>query len=122
MTHTNCCFSFFNWKEFWGVRGLSCSALTEGTSVGEERKDDIKGDGQELPAVNRTIMPGDSSGTNDLDSLHSSQGGDEHSVTEYVIVRTVLYSTRENVNILHECFRQVMHLTLRICVLFFLQL
>ena len=30
-----------------------------------------------------------------------------HSATEYDIVRTVLYSTCENVNIVHECFRQV---------------
>lgn len=37
----------------------------------------------------------------------SSACSDEHLFTEQEIVRTVLYSSRENVNIVHEVFRQV---------------
>lgn len=36
-----------------------------------------------------------------------SPEGERPSITEYDIVRSVLYSSRENINILHECFRQV---------------
>ncbi|XP_070180609.1 ral GTPase-activating protein subunit alpha-1-like isoform X3 [Littorina saxatilis] len=90
------------------TKGLSCSALTDTPSgVGDDVRDGVegRGDNQDLGGVgNKTGGSGEST-TPDQDSIHSSQG-DEHSVTEYEIVRAVLYSTRENVNIVHECFRQ----------------
>ena len=43
--------------------------------------------------------PSDSSATFRMDELHPQ--------SEYAVVRAVLYSTRENVNIVHECFRRV---------------
>ena len=43
----------------------------------------------------------------DKDSPNSSFSNEEHTTSEYEIVRAVLYSTRENINIVHEVFRQV---------------
>ncbi|ESO85701.1 hypothetical protein LOTGIDRAFT_210880 [Lottia gigantea] len=40
-------------------------------------------------------------------------GHEEHSLSEYEIVRSVLFSTRENVNIVHECFRQALLFSFR---------
>ncbi|KAL8608299.1 hypothetical protein ACOMHN_042166 [Nucella lapillus] len=94
------------------VKGLSCSVLTD-TSPGmaEDARDgaESRGENQDL---NKTGSSGDSAG-GDHDSIHSSQGGEEHSITEYEIVRAVLYSTRENVNIVHECFRQALLFSFR---------
>lgn len=42
----------------------------------------------------------------------SGFSGEPYSAAEYEIVRAVLYSSRENVNIVHECFRQVRNLNL----------
>ncbi|XP_076442581.1 ral GTPase-activating protein subunit alpha-1-like isoform X3 [Babylonia areolata] len=92
------------------VKGLSCSALTDSPSgMPDDTKDgaEARTDNQDLSSGNKASGQGDS-GTGDRDSLHSSQGGEEHSITEYEIVRAVLYSTRENVNIVHECFRQAL--------------
>lgn len=77
--------------------------------MGDDSKDSIeaKGDNQDLSSNSRTGTSGEYMGTADHDSIHSSQAGDDHSNTEYEIVRSVLYSSRENVNIVHECFRQV---------------
>ncbi|XP_025103645.1 ral GTPase-activating protein subunit alpha-1-like isoform X4 [Pomacea canaliculata] len=93
------------------IKGLSCSALTETPpGVGDDSKDSIeaKGDNQDLSSNSRTGTSGEYMGTADHDSIHSSQAGDDHSNTEYEIVRSVLYSSRENVNIVHECFRQAL--------------
>ena len=91
-------------------RGLSCSALTDTPSgVGDDSRDgaELRGEVHDLSGGSSKLgVAGDTSAA-DHDSLHSSQGGDEHSITEYEIVRAVLYSTRENINIVHECFRQV---------------
>nr|KAG5712285.1 hypothetical protein BaRGS_023864 [Batillaria attramentaria] len=92
------------------IKGLSCSALTESPpGGGEDAKEggEGKADNQDQSGGSSKLgLGGDSFSGTDHDSIHSSQGGDEHSVTEYEIVRSVLYSTRENVNIVHECFRQ----------------
>ena len=91
-------------------RGMSCSVLTDAPSgVGEDARDGAEGRGDNQDQSGGGSKAGGvaDSNTQDVDSIHSSQGGDEHSITEYEIVRAVLYSTRENVNIVHECFRQV---------------
>jgi len=61
-----------------------------------------------------TVVPGSNASTlsqvsnyTEKDSASSSVCSEEHSVSEYEIVRRVLYSSRENVNIIHEIFRQV---------------
>ena len=95
---------------FFFDRGLSCSALTDTPSgAGEDARDsaEARGDNQDQSGGGGKLGGATDSNTQDVDSIHSSQGGDEHSITEYEIVRAVLYSTRENVNIVHECFRQV---------------
>lgn len=92
------------------VKGLSCSVLTDTSpSMTEDSREgaESRGENQDLPGGNKTGGSGDSA-AGDHDSIHSSQGGEEHSITEYEIVRAVLYSTRENVNIVHECFRQAL--------------
>ena len=91
-------------------RGLSCSVLTDSPSgVGEDARDggESRGDNQDQSGGGGKGGGAGESNAQDVDSIHSSQGGDEHSITEYEIVRAVLYSNRENVNIVHECFRQV---------------
>ncbi|XP_067682813.1 ral GTPase-activating protein subunit alpha-1-like isoform X5 [Haliotis asinina] len=94
------------------VKGLSCSALAEGGT------DDVP-DSSEVKATNMEPIPGSNastlSGSNftEKDSANSSQCSDDHSLSEYEIVRTVLYSTRENVNIVHECFRQALLFSFR---------
>ena len=60
-----------------------------------------------VPGSNASTMSTVSSCT-ERDSNDSSEPGvDEHSMKEYELVRSVLYSTRDNVNIVLEVFRQV---------------
>jgi len=60
-----------------------------------------------IPGSNASTMSTVSSCT-ERDSNDSSEVGvDEHSLREYELVRCVLYSTQQNVNIVHEVFRQV---------------
>jgi hypothetical protein len=57
-----------------------------------------------LPGSNTSTL---SMGSSEHDSTGSEHSPDEHSTAEHEIVRHVLYSTRENIDILHEVFRQV---------------
>ena len=60
-----------------------------------------------VPGSNASTMSTVSSCA-ERDSNDSSEPGFyEHSTTEYELVRSVLYSTRDNVNIVLEVFRQV---------------
>ena len=57
-----------------------------------------------IPGSNTSTL---SMGSSEHDSTGSEHGPDEHSTAEHEIVRHVLYSTQENIDILHEVFRQV---------------
>ena len=61
-----------------------------------------------VPRSNASTLESTVSSCTERDSNDSSEiGVDEHSVKEYELVRSVLYATRDNVNIVHEVFRQV---------------
>ena len=76
----------------------------------EESKgvDETKGDNLDAaaPSSNTSTLSTASQCT-EKDSPNNSFTVEEHSASEYEIVRRVLYSTRENINIVHEIFRQV---------------
>jgi len=60
-----------------------------------------------VPGSNASTMSTVSSCT-ERDSNESSEIGiDENSLRECELVRSVIYGTRDNVNIVHEVFRQV---------------
>ena len=63
-----------------------------------------------LPGSNASTMSTVSSLCTERDSNDSCEPGggiDEHSLREYELVQSMLYSTRDNVNITLEVFRQV---------------
>ncbi|XP_041353753.1 ral GTPase-activating protein subunit alpha-1-like isoform X2 [Gigantopelta aegis] len=72
----------------------------------------------ESPLTNREDVPDGldtkctlsdmAAGPGEKDISSANRSAEDHSHSEYAIVRTVLYSTRENVNIIHECFRQAL--------------
>ena len=71
--------------------------------------DDLDGDGTleaRVPGSNSSTL---SQGTlyTEKDSTGSSICSDDTLLSEQEIVKKVLYNTRENVNIVHEVFRQV---------------
>jgi hypothetical protein len=86
------------------------------TAVGETCATDVD---ITLPTVNEADPPnpgGSNASTmstisscNEHESNGSSicSGGEEHSIKEYEIVQNILYASRENVNIIHEVYRQV---------------
>lgn len=80
---------------------LEKSPEEAGDSGQQEQEPDNK-----VPGSNASTLSTASSYT-EKDSASSSVCSDDHSVTEYDIVKRVLYSTQENVNIVHEVFRQV---------------
>ena len=91
-------------------RGISCSALAEG----DEDEGKAKKDASESKEESQDQAPGSNASTLsansqifDKDSPNTSFCNEEHSTSEYEIVRSVMYSTRENINIVHEIFRQV---------------
>ncbi len=64
-----------------------------------------------------TLVPGSNISTlsnyTEKDSASSIASDEQHhSSNEYDIVRKVLYANRENVNIIHEIFRQVIVIVL----------
>ena len=60
-----------------------------------------------VPGSNASTMSTVSSCT-ERDSNDSSElGVDEQSLREYELVRCVIFSTRDNINVVHEVFRQV---------------
>ncbi len=59
-----------------------------------------------MPGSNASTLSTASSYT-EKDSANSSVCSDEHSMSEYDIVKKVLYLNRENINIVHEVYRQV---------------
>ncbi|XP_052275567.1 ral GTPase-activating protein subunit alpha-2-like isoform X4 [Dreissena polymorpha] len=95
---------------------LSSSALADegegegkGTSEGADARE---GDGEPAPGSNTSTLSGLSNSSHPLmerDSPNNSFSQDVvHSPSEYEIVRHVMYSTRANVDILHEIFRQAL--------------
>ncbi|XP_064603064.1 ral GTPase-activating protein subunit alpha-1-like [Liolophura sinensis] len=74
---------------------------------GKESSDDkVDNSEQQSGSQSSTLTSG--SQAVEKDSADSSLCSDEHSQSEYEIVRGVLYSTRENVNIVQEIFRQAL--------------
>ncbi|XP_053376419.1 ral GTPase-activating protein subunit alpha-2-like isoform X3 [Mercenaria mercenaria] len=93
------------------LKGISCSALAEGDEDEGKAKKDIS----ETKEENQDVAPGSNTSTlsassqiTEKDSPNSSFCNEEHSTSEYEIVRSVMYSTRENINIVHEIFRQAL--------------
>jgi hypothetical protein len=68
---------------------------------------DDAGESTELPVPGSTTSQ--ASSYTERDSGASSVCSDEHSISEYEIVKRILYSTRANINMVHEVFRQVSH-------------
>ena len=68
---------------------------------------DSKGDNGEpqIPGSNTSTLSTASAYT-EKDS-NSSVCSEDHSLSEHQIARDVLFSTRENINIVHEVYRQV---------------
>ncbi|XP_035826426.1 ral GTPase-activating protein subunit alpha-1 [Aplysia californica] len=94
-------------------KGLSCSLLTEPSSHTGESRDSGPGRGEEEEEGedSKLALPGSKGSSLSAEAGQNEKEaacGDWHSVSEYDIVRAVLYSTRENVNIVHECFRQAL--------------
>ena len=98
------------WLLCFSLRGISCSALEEKSESVDESKstEESKGDNLDnaAPGSNTSTLSTASQCT-EKDSPNNSFTTEEHSASEYEIVRKVLYSTRENINIVHEIFRQV---------------
>ena len=71
-----------------------------------------------VPGSNASTMSSTVSSCTERDSNDSSEiGVDENSLRDCDLVRRVLYATRDNVNIVHEVFRQVRMLSfVRICL------
>lgn len=67
--------------------------------------DGKEGENDQGPGSNSSTLSASSQITDSPNSSFSSE--DQHSTSEYEIVRKVMYSTRENINIVHEIFRQV---------------
>ncbi|KAI8784564.1 ral GTPase-activating protein subunit alpha-2 isoform X1, partial [Biomphalaria glabrata] len=92
-------------------RGLSCSLLTEPPSHTGETRDVGKGAGDEEEGITPPVSGSKGSTlSSDFAPNESAAGycGEAHTDSEYQIVRAVLFSTRENVNTVHECFRQAL--------------
>ncbi|BFZ11585.1 hypothetical protein BsWGS_14624 [Bradybaena similaris] len=92
-------------------QGVSGTTLTEPSSLAGEGQDEGRGGGSEEDAT----LPGskDSTMSSDFASANQEGIGEPHTLSEYEIVRSVLYSTRENINIIHESFRQALLQSLR---------
>lgn len=92
------------------VRNISCSAIADGEDdtgkTGRDATDGKEGEADQGPGSNSSTLSASSQIT-EKDSPNSSFSSEEHSSSEYEIVRNVMYSTRENINIVHEIFRQV---------------
>jgi len=95
---------------FCCYRNISCSAIADDgdDSVKGSRDlvDSKEGELDQGPGSNSSTLSASSQIT-EKDSHNSSFSNEEHSTSEYEIVRKVMYSTRENINIVHEIFRQV---------------
>ncbi|XP_060592015.1 ral GTPase-activating protein subunit alpha-1-like, partial [Ruditapes philippinarum] len=93
------------------LKGISCSALAEGDEDDVKTKKDVSESREEnqdqAPGSNTSTLSA-SSQIFEKDSPNSSFCNEEHSTSEYEIVRSVMYSTRENINIVHEIFRQAL--------------
>ncbi|XP_055879751.1 ral GTPase-activating protein subunit alpha-2-like isoform X3 [Biomphalaria glabrata] len=92
-------------------RGLSCSLLSEPPSHTGETRDVGKGAGDEEEGITPPVSGSKGSTlSSDFAPNESAAGycGEAHTDSEYQIVRAVLFSTRENVNTVHECFRQAL--------------
>jgi len=95
---------------------FSAKKPTDTLTVNEPCTTDVE---LSLPTVHETepANPGGSNAStmsnvssyNEHESNGSSvcSGGEEHSLKEYEIVRNILFATRENINIIHEVYRQV---------------
>ena len=70
----------------------------ESDHLTEQPPDSLAGNASTLSASSR----------NEKDSSSSSVcSNEDHSVSHYEIVREILYSNKENINLIHEVFRQV---------------
>ena len=103
-----CVYKYINSWLFLFFRGLSCSLLAEQGPQSDESCDvnEPKGDSDQLvpPSAASTLSTGSQCTET---STNSSICSEDHSLSEYEIVKSVLFSTRENVNVVHETFRQV---------------
>ncbi|XP_052770134.1 ral GTPase-activating protein subunit alpha-2-like isoform X3 [Mya arenaria] len=88
---------------------MSSSALTDpDEDTGRRDKTDgVEGEDVPTPGSNTSTLSSSSQIT-EKDSPNTSFSHEEHSMSEYEIVRNVMYSTRENINIVHEIFRQAL--------------
>jgi len=78
----------------------------EGRGVGGVNSRSAQEGEPQVPGSNASTLSTASSYT-EKESTGSSICSDDHPVIEQDIMRAVLYSTRENVDIIHEVFRQV---------------
>jgi len=87
---------------------MSSSALTGSGEEGAraDTPDGREGEEGPAPGSNASTLSTNSHAT-ERDSPNTSFSHEEHSGSEYEIVRNVMYSSRENINIVHEVFRQV---------------
>jgi len=61
-----------------------------------------------VPGSNASTMSSTVSSGTERDSNDSSEAGaDENTLRDCELVRSILYATRDNVNIVHEVYRQV---------------
>ncbi|XP_036363522.1 ral GTPase-activating protein subunit alpha-1 isoform X5 [Octopus sinensis] len=92
------------------TKGLSCSLLTEQSHQTEVETCAVS----EPKADSDQLVPGSAASTLSTgsqctdNSTNSSIYNEDHSLSEYEIVKSVLFSTRENVNVVHEAFRQAL--------------
>ncbi|KAL5008782.1 hypothetical protein ScPMuIL_014363 [Solemya velum] len=103
--------SFICWlADFTGTVKKSENGLVSEpvTSAPEQEESEHKVDNTEQQSGSNASTLSTGSQVTEKDSLHSSTGSVDHNLQEYEIVRSVLYSSRENVNIVHEAFRQAL--------------
>ncbi|GFR74888.1 Ral GTPase-activating protein subunit alpha-1 [Elysia marginata] len=116
---SNCRDSFIFWLANFTItshkpapeihRGLSCSFLTDTSHTGESRDDGKAADDEEeVPSSPGSTSKGAPLSMDLNQQDKEANFNDLHTASEYEIVRSVLFSTRENVNIVHECFRQAL--------------
>ncbi|KAK6182371.1 hypothetical protein SNE40_010078 [Patella caerulea] len=93
-------------------KGIFRPILTDASSTTSNSEDE-KRESSELKEDNTDNVPGSNTSTLSAGTQYSEKdlhnlSHEEHTLSEYEIVRSVLFSTRENVNIIHECFRQAL--------------
>lgn len=102
-----CRFYFRQQSDSASDAGRPSSSVSDRGTVQEQRSEST-GSGA---AQGGSVSTLSASSFMEKDSSTSIQSNDEHSYTEYMIVRDTLYASRENVNFVHEVFHQVMYRT-----------